>query len=85
MIQATDVRMTDCDVNRVRVRAAVTEDGTAVRLTGSGEVSVSRTAIDFKTIYKDKYMKPHLPYTLKVGEDCYSTVPSVLHWTVHSS
>lgn len=69
-INAEDVRMIDCNVASLSVKAIVTEEGTAVQLTGSSRVSVSKRAITFKPIYKDNFMKPHLPYTLKV---CWSS------------
>ncbi|KAG7169002.1 Alpha-2-macroglobulin-like 4 [Homarus americanus] len=53
-------------VNTVRAKAILTEEGTGVVLSGVTRASVSRRAVDFKTIFNDNYMKPNLPYTLKV-------------------
>ncbi|XP_042222119.1 alpha-1-inhibitor 3-like [Homarus americanus] len=61
-----DIKMIGCRVNTVRAKAILTEEGTGVVLSGVTRASVSRRAVDFKTIFNDNYMKPNLPYTLKV-------------------
>ena len=44
----------------------MSEDGTGVRLEGSGGIKVRRQVLDFENVGKEKYIKPNLPFTGKV-------------------
>nr|XP_045625235.1 murinoglobulin-2-like isoform X1 [Procambarus clarkii] len=68
-LTSAQMKIIDCNVYSLKASAVVTEEGTGVEITHDASVSISRTAIKFKTIYKDTYMKPNLPYTLKVRAD----------------
>ncbi|XP_071524073.1 alpha-1-inhibitor 3-like [Panulirus ornatus] len=76
-VNSADVRMIDCNVGSLYAKAIVTEEDTGVSLTGSGRVYVTRTPVTFTPIYKDNYMKPNLPYTLKVKAELPDKTPAV--------
>ncbi|XP_064089811.1 alpha-1-inhibitor 3-like [Macrobrachium nipponense] len=65
-IESYHLQMIDCNVYNIRAVATVTEEGTGAAETGKGEVSVERTAIYFEALFRDEFMKPNLPFTLKV-------------------
>ncbi|XP_069170675.1 alpha-1-inhibitor 3 isoform X3 [Procambarus clarkii] len=65
-VQASELRIIDCDVYSLKASAIVTEEGTGVEIKKDASVSITRNAVTFKTIYEDAYMKPNLPYSLKV-------------------
>lgn len=58
--------MIDCSVYSLESSATVEEAGTGVQLGGKGRVSITRNVITFKPLYKDEFMKPNLPFTVKV-------------------
>ncbi|KAK4316722.1 hypothetical protein Pmani_012130 [Petrolisthes manimaculis] len=63
---AAKLQIVDCNVYSLKVNAVVTEEGTGVEAMASTTTSIQRRLITFKTLYKDQYMKPNLPFTLKV-------------------
>ncbi|XP_063596598.1 alpha-1-inhibitor 3-like [Penaeus indicus] len=65
-VAAKELRIIDCRVFRLSATAVVEEDGTGVRLNDTASASISRTAVNFVTVYEDNYKKPNLPFTLKV-------------------
>lgn len=69
-IESASARLIDCSVRSVGLTAIVTEHGTGVTLQGTGRIRVSSSPISFEEIYKDNYMKPSLPYYLKVCFNC---------------
>ncbi|KAK4319007.1 hypothetical protein Pmani_010092 [Petrolisthes manimaculis] len=62
---AAKLQIVDCNVYSLKVNAVVTEEGTGVEAMASTTTSIQRRLITFKTLYKDQYMKPNLPFTLK--------------------
>nr|XP_053631516.1 A.superbus venom factor 1-like [Cherax quadricarinatus] len=60
------MKVIDCNVYSLKASVIVTEEGTDVEMKREASVSITRNAVSFKTIYADEYMKPNLPYTLKV-------------------
>ncbi|XP_069955764.1 murinoglobulin-1 isoform X2 [Cherax quadricarinatus] len=76
-VHSEEIRMIDCSVNTVQVKAIVSEEGTGVLLTDTSHVTVSRRALTFHTVYEDDYMKPNLPYTLKVKAELPDKTPAV--------
>lgn len=52
----------------VAVEVVVEEEGTGVRQTDGANIWIEMQLYSFKIVYKDKYKKPNLPYTLKVGD-----------------
>lgn len=64
---AAEMKFVDCNVHSLSASAIFTEDGTDIAETASGHMSINRKAVTFKTLYADAYMKPNLPYTLKVN------------------
>lgn len=79
---AAEMKIVDCNVYNLRASAIFTEEGTDVKeILDTKSVSITRDAVKFKTLYEDAYMKPNLPYTLKVS--CYFWVKiSLLEETV---
>ncbi|KAK4303730.1 hypothetical protein Pmani_024278 [Petrolisthes manimaculis] len=67
-IEATagELKIMDCNVYNLRVQAIVTEEGTEIEAREATTVSIQRSAINFNTVYVDEYMKPNLPFTIKV-------------------
>ncbi|KAG7168999.1 Alpha-2-macroglobulin-like 9, partial [Homarus americanus] len=65
-VEAREVLLEECGVYRVTVQATVTEDGTGVQQAGRGHVTVSSQPVVFTTVYSDQFMKPNLPFTIKV-------------------
>nr|AEC50080.1 alpha-2-macroglobulin [Pacifastacus leniusculus] len=65
-LTAAEMKIIDCNVYSLKASAIVTEEGTGVEITSAASVSITRNAVSFKTIYEDAYMKPNLPYSLKV-------------------
>ncbi|KAK8754666.1 hypothetical protein OTU49_017522, partial [Cherax quadricarinatus] len=63
---AQEMKVIDCNVYSLQASVIVTEEGTDVEMKREASVSITRNAVSFKTIYEDEYMKPNLPYTLKV-------------------
>ncbi|KAK4322438.1 hypothetical protein Pmani_006778 [Petrolisthes manimaculis] len=63
---AAKLQIVDCNVYSLKVNAVVTEEGTGVEAMASTTTSIQRRLITFKTLYKDQYMKPNLPFTLKM-------------------
>ncbi|KAK4303545.1 hypothetical protein Pmani_024447 [Petrolisthes manimaculis] len=63
---AAKLQIVDCNVYSLKVNAVVTEEGTGVEAMASTTTSIQRRLITLKTLYKDQYMKPNLPFTLKV-------------------
>lgn len=62
-----ELQVTDCNVHSVSLKALFVEEGTGVEEEKSSRKSIDRTAVRFKTVYKDDYMKPNLPYTIKAS------------------
>lgn len=69
-LTTAEMKIIDCNVHRLRATAVVTEAGTDVEMQTSSRITITRTAVTFKTIYADKYVKPNLPFTLKVSYAC---------------
>lgn len=67
VVSANEMRIMDCNVYSVRANALVEEEGTGVLMTASSSTSITRTAVSFKSVYKDDFMKPNLPYRVKVS------------------
>ncbi|KAK3848744.1 hypothetical protein Pcinc_044478, partial [Petrolisthes cinctipes] len=63
---ANELKIMDCNVYNLRVKAIVTEEGTEIEATDTTTVNIQRSAINFNTVYMDEYMKPNLPFTIKV-------------------
>ncbi|XP_047480269.1 alpha-1-macroglobulin-like [Penaeus chinensis] len=66
-VAASELRLLECEVRALSLRAAVEEEGTGVSL-GGGSVSVlvSRSAIHLTPVSRDNYKKPNLPFIVKV-------------------
>lgn len=47
----------------INVVAKVVEEGTGQEAQATGQLDVQRTALKFKHVGKEEYVKPHLPYT----------------------
>ncbi|XP_037797187.1 murinoglobulin-2-like [Penaeus monodon] len=60
-----ELRVIDCSVRVVAVEVVVEEEGTGVRQTDGANIWIEMQLYSFKIVYKDKYKKPNLPYTLK--------------------
>ncbi|XP_069170706.1 murinoglobulin-1-like [Procambarus clarkii] len=75
-VQASELRIIDCDVYSLKASAIVTEEGTGVEIKKDASVSITRNAVTFKTIYEDAYMKPNLPYSLKVRAEMPDGTPA---------
>nr|XP_053627786.1 murinoglobulin-2-like [Cherax quadricarinatus] len=65
-LTAQEMKVIGCNVYSLQASVIVTEEGTDVEMKREASVSITRNAVSFKTIYEDEYMKPNLPYTLKV-------------------
>ncbi|ROT60960.1 alpha-2-macroglobulin [Penaeus vannamei] len=76
-VTSKELRITDCHVFRLSATAVVEEDGTGVRLNHTASASVSRSAVNFVTVYEDNYKKPNLPFTLKVKATLPDDSPAV--------
>lgn len=61
------MQVIDCHVYSLSASAAVEEAGTGVQLSANSLLSITRSAVNFKPLYKDEFMKPNLPFTIKVG------------------
>lgn len=55
----------ECGVNKLQLRAMVTEAGTEVLLQGVSDVEIFSSAFTFKKIYQTDYKRLGLPYTIK--------------------
>ncbi|XP_069170709.1 murinoglobulin-1-like [Procambarus clarkii] len=51
-VQASELRIIDCDVYGLKASAIVTEEGTGVEIKKDASVSITRKAVTFKTIYE---------------------------------
>lgn len=67
VVSADEMRIMDCSVYSVRASAVVEEEGTGVQMTATESTSITRSAVSFKSLYKDEFMKPNLPYSVKVS------------------
>lgn len=65
-VSADEMLIVDCNVYSLSTSAVVEEEGTGIQLSDSKSTSITRSAVSFKTLYKDEFMKPNLPYSLKV-------------------
>ncbi|XP_069182649.1 alpha-1-inhibitor 3 [Procambarus clarkii] len=65
-IYAKDIRVLDCSVKSVQLKAIVKEEGTSVVMTETVQVSLASRAITFRFMNADKYLKPNLPYSIQV-------------------
>ncbi|XP_069182538.1 alpha-2-macroglobulin [Procambarus clarkii] len=76
-VYSKDIRVIDCLVNLVQLRAIVTEKGTGVQVTETVQISLLSQAITLKVLGKDQYMKPNLPYTIQVKAELPDKSPAV--------
>lgn len=65
-VTSEEMQVIDCSVYSLDASATVEEAGTGVQLGGKQLVSITRSAVNFKSLYKDEFMKPNLPFTIKV-------------------
>ncbi|XP_064089812.1 alpha-1-inhibitor 3-like [Macrobrachium nipponense] len=65
-VESNDIRVADCNVYNIRAKATVAEEGTGAAEEVTGDVGVERRAVIFETISQDEFLKPNLPFTLKV-------------------
>lgn len=61
-----ELQVQDCNAYSIGLKALFVEEGTGVEEEKSSSVHIGKTAVRFKTVYKDDYMKPNVPYTMKV-------------------
>ncbi|XP_063849335.1 alpha-2-macroglobulin-like [Scylla paramamosain] len=76
MVPADELRIMDCNVYSVRASALVEEEGTGLQMTESQSTSITRSAVNFKTLYKDEFMKPNLPYSVKLRAELPDGTPA---------
>nr|XP_045622212.1 murinoglobulin-1-like [Procambarus clarkii] len=66
-VTSEEMKVTNCRVHSLDATARVVEAGTGVEITAeSPYFPITRTAVIFKTLYEDKYVRPNLPYILKL-------------------
>ncbi|XP_071524396.1 alpha-1-inhibitor 3-like [Panulirus ornatus] len=65
-LTAAEMQVIDCNVYSLTANAIVAEEGTGVELKADGRISITRNPITFKTLYEDRFMKPNLPFSLKL-------------------
>lgn len=76
-IELVTMRVIDCRVNRLQLRALIEEEGTEVLLQGLSSAEISSSAFTFKKVFQSDYKKPGLPYTLKVKVERHDGTPAV--------
>ncbi|XP_071524048.1 murinoglobulin-2-like isoform X2 [Panulirus ornatus] len=65
-LTSAEMKIIDCDVYQIAANAIVTEEGTGVQMRTYSRITITRSAVAFKTLYTDSYVKPNLPFTLKL-------------------
>nr|AYV97196.1 alpha-2 macroglobulin [Portunus trituberculatus] len=76
VVSADEMRIMDCNVYSVRASALIEEEGTGVQMTASHSTSITRSAVTFKSLYKDEFMKPNLPYSVKLRAELPDGTPA---------
>lgn len=76
VLSADEMLIMDCSVYSLRASALVEEEGTGVQMTASHSISITRTAVTFKKLYKDEFMKPNLPYSVKLRAELPDGTPA---------
>ncbi|XP_064093307.1 alpha-1-inhibitor 3-like isoform X2 [Macrobrachium nipponense] len=61
-----EMQVIDCHVNYMPVEVTFEEEGTGVQRSAVSSVPITRNPVDLRELYVDKYMKPNLPFTVKV-------------------
>ncbi|XP_068250438.1 alpha-1-inhibitor 3-like [Palaemon carinicauda] len=65
-VKSSDLRIAECDINRIKAEATITDAASDEVEKGTSEIGVQTNNVRFETLYQDDFMKPNLPFTLKV-------------------
>lgn len=65
-VKPATLRVIDCSVGQVRLRAWVTEGGTGIIQKSAATFPIARNTVTFKKIYQDTFKRHGLPYVVKV-------------------
>ncbi|XP_050717837.1 pregnancy zone protein-like isoform X3 [Eriocheir sinensis] len=75
-VTSEEMQVIDCSVYSLEASATVDEAGTGVQLGGKQLLSITRSVVNFKPIYKDEFMKPNLPFTVKLRAELPDGTPA---------
>ncbi|XP_050717838.1 alpha-2-macroglobulin-like isoform X1 [Eriocheir sinensis] len=75
-VTSEEMQVIDCSVYNLEASATVEEAGTGVQLGGKQLVSITRSVVTFKPLYTDEFMKPNLPFTVKLRAELPDGTPA---------